>query len=812
MSTIKTSLTVLAILLAFLWPTPATGSESFQNGGQPLAATLEKGQAEISQTNILLFGALGDLAKKYLWLGLFNLYSNSYKRFKHGRKLAIYGAGRTAEDKGTKTLSQIMEQTKFCDREVQSCWEDISAFKNVASYHKTKSEEDYKMLSEKISQDLVVSGAEEKLRIIYLSVPPFAYPTILSFVHKYLRPMGKEGKLRIVFEKPFGHDRNSSQALHNLIMQYFKEREIYRIDHYLGKMAVEEIVNFREQNQDKLINLWNDDFIDSVEIVMKEKVDCKGRTEFYDEYGVVLDVMQNHMTEIFARLVMDLPKKSSDFAKLKVEALRNVASPSKDDVVLGQYSHYKEHLAVERKQKSGEKSGAKITSSMPTFAAIKMVYNSERLKKTPFYFVSGKKLNEKTGYVRINFKSLFQHHISSFENHKESNDFHISFFIHSSQHNGPAIEISQGLSDFNFKFSSKWKDFSSNGSQHLFVPRSKTDAYTFLIQKINDGDRSYFVDIDSLLESWRVWDPIQKIIKAGKVSLTEYEEGGKDDLDFYFDHKENKLKFIKDGYQGRDQDIFSTGSGFQFSALQDDHFLGNKLVTGDHESVMKNLALFLVQGINDADKNNDAFHIAFPGGSSIVPLFKHLCLLRNLFTKNHLHIWMVDERCEPLNSTKSNFKQLISGLQKCLDIPYQNLHPMHVGFGLEKCKKENAISYAEEISSWMPSMEFDFIILGVGEDGHVASLFPGDHESHESKELIIVNQNGPQNNVPLRMSISFRLINSAKKISIIATGRKKHGIVQKLKEAERKGDRFPALMVKPFNGSLIWFIDDTALN
>ena len=821
MAKIKLLLTILTILccasrciLSLLQDDSPIGSQDDLEWSK--GDNLENGASRQYQTSIVLFGALGDLSRKYLWKAFFSLFIRRYKSVEKGHQLRIYGAGRTDEVKGMRALSQIMEQTSYCDKTVAGCTKDISSFQGISSYHKTKSEDDYKVLSEKINADLVTNGATESVRIIYLSVPPFAYPTILSFVHNHMIPVDKKTKLRIVFEKPFGHNRNSSQDLHNLIIKYYEEEEIYRVDHYLGKLAVEEIFNFRKQNEHELKYLWNDEYIESVEITLKEKVDCKGRTEYYDEYGVILDIMQNHMTEIFARIIMDLPQNDSfsEFARLKLKALKNIIPPSKDDAVLGQYAEYKKHIAEDRDLKSGRENEHQISSTIPTFAAIKMSYKSEQLGKTQFYFTSGKQLNEKSGYVRVNFKSFYYQKVSHLKNFTNYDDFYITFFIHSSSHNGPVIEIAQGLKHLNFKFSSQWEDASTDETL-LLKPRLTMDAYAILIEKIDDGDKSYFVDIDSLLESWRIWDPIQTLVKRGEIPLTEYDYFKSENLDFYFDYKTNKLKFLKDDHQGTSQDsgIFSPDHSFQFSTLEDQTFLGNKLITGDPEILMENLALSIVQGINDAEGSSSTFHVAFPGGTSILPLFRRLCYMRNLFRKSHLHIWMVDERCVSLNSSKSNFNLLLDNLQKCINLPYQNLHPLPVGAGLQKCRKENAGSFAEELTSWIPSMELDFIILGVGEDGHVASLFPGDHESHQSPDWIIVNHNGPINHVSHRISMSFNLINSAKKITLIAIGPRKHGIIEALKSNNQSYiNDLPVKMVKPTKGTLTWYIDNAAFN
>ena len=794
---------------------------SSPHGDEPLAVRkLQDGEKFVErQTTILLFGALGDLAKKYLWRGFFNLYIGSYKESQNRDRIRIYGAGRTDEEKGRKTFAQIMEEASYCDKRNSECTEGLSSFEEISSYHRAKSADDYKALSDRISQEIAVKGVKEKLRIIYLSVPPFAYPQILALVHAYLRPENADTWVRIVFEKPFGHNRESSQALHSLVMKYFKEEEVYRVDHYLGKTTVEEITKFRQRNKEELSYIWNDNFIDSVEVVMKEKLDCKGRTEFYDKYGVLLDTIQNHLTEIFARLVMDLQSSSnySDFARSKLVSLQKTLSPTIDDTVVAQYADYKKHLAEEIHDKSEQNAFNNVSSPMPTFAAVRVLHDAEGFKRTPFYFISGKKLGGKAGYVKINFKSIHQYQFSAAGDENHRGGSYITFFIHHPDHNGPAIEVSSSLKRYNFQFSENWKEYVLNGTR-LLTPIKDTDAYTFLIQRINEGDRSYFVDIDGLLEAWRIWDPIQSAIRAWKMPLTEYDENKLNSLDFYHDYKDNRMKLMENhegGIEGEGRK-YTPDFPFEFSIVQNETFRGSKLVTGGLDHVMKQLALSLLEGINDAEKRGEVLHVAFPGGRSILPVFKNLCLMKNLFKKHHLHIWIVDERCVSLNSTHSNFHNLIGNLQDCLGMPHQNLHPMPVGSGMLKCKKESVIQYAEEIKTWMPSMQFDVIVLGIGADGHVASLFPGDHRSKQSLDWIIVNHSGPKQSITARISMTFRLINSAKKVILIATGQTKRRVVDDLKSQDKNEEyedgHLPAMNVKPANGTVVWFIDDVAFN
>ena len=789
--------------------------------------TTEKGQAEVAEmvgpknslTTVILFGSLGDLSTRYLWPGFYNLFLSQDKLRNEGKCLRIYATGRKDKSTGNERIAEILE-TRLCKSKAKTeeCEVEISKFKEAISYHRTKSEEDYKTFAKEIKSGMKNLGLEETLRIFYLSVPPFAYSGIMKFVHQHLRPENKTTEIRILFEKPFGQDQKSSENLHEEIMQYFTEKEVYRVDHYLGKQTVDEIVKFRGNNQDILKSFWNEKGIESVEIVMKEENDCKGRTEFYDEYGVVLDVMQNHLTEIFARLVMDIDDNATytDFVKSKIKTLKNTLSPDIGETIAGQYADYNKHYHEERTLKAKDTSENIQPSRTATFAAVKLTYDSKGWQRVPFFLISGKLLNEKSGFVKINLKSKLNFKVSETEvfGLKETKKSYLIFYIHSSMHKGPAIEISSDLQAENFKFSKDWVEGSDDSGSRVLKPIKNIDAYTFLIQKIYEGDKTYFVDIDSLLETWRIWDPFQSAIKNGKIFIKKYDKNDYEKLDFSYHQSENEMR-TKAGAQldkSTPLEDFQPDGILKVSAVNGNKFLGNDLVSGSVDNVIKSLSSVIIKNVNKAGVRNEVHHIVFPGGSSILPLLRSLCKQRKQFPTRFLHVWVLDERCVPLNDTKSNFKLLSDKLFSCLHLPYQNIHKMPVGHGDKLCKTQAAENYAQEIKDWIPSIKFDMIILGVGQDGHIASLFPKDDESLTSSKFVVVSESGPKVGISKRMSMTFKVINSAKVISVIATGEKKMEIVKILREnGGAEHPKLPIQMLQPTNGSVVWYIDDIAL-
>eukprot|EP00794_Sanderia_malayensis_P016791 gene16791-18486_t len=255
-----------------------------------------------------------------------------------------------------------------------------------------------------------------------------------------------------------------------------------------------------------------------------------------------------------------------------------------------------------------------------------------------------------------------------------------------------------------------------------------------------------------------------------------------------------------------DYDPYYVRSTQQFSSITHETFLGSKLVRGTIEYLTNNMFDEFMKEITETVRENDFYHVALPGGSSIKPMLAKLCKAKHKIDAKYLHVWIVDERCVPLNHTLSNFKLIHDNLLNCLQLPYFNIHPIRVDAA---CQYRNLQAYEEDIKSWIPSMKFNMIILGLGADGHVASLFPWDHAALNSTEAIIVTDKGPKNNVPRRVSMSFHLINSARKVIVIAAGEKKKNIIEKLKTAGyTSNEEVPVLLLRRDFKSVTWKFDE----
>lgn len=227
--------------------------------------------------SIILLGATGDLAKKYLWQGLFQLYLDEAGR---GHSFSFHGAALTAPKQGQELMAKALESLS-CPKDMapSHCAEHKDQFLQLSQYRQLKTAEDYQALNKDIEAQLQHAGLREAGRIFYFSVPPFAYEDIARNINSSCRP-GPGAWLRVVLEKPFGHDHFSAQQLATELGTFFQEEEMYRVDHYLGKQAVAQILPFRDQNRKALDGLWNRHHVERVEIIMKETVDAEDPPHF----------------------------------------------------------------------------------------------------------------------------------------------------------------------------------------------------------------------------------------------------------------------------------------------------------------------------------------------------------------------------------------------------------------------------------------------------------------------------------------------------------------------------------------------------
>lgn len=226
--------------------------------------------------------------------------------------------------------------------------------------------------------------------LFYLAVPPSAFPVVIQ----HLADSGCTSGARIVVEKPFGRDLQSARSLNALLRSVLPEADIFRIDHYLGKEAVQNLMYFRFANA-FLEPLWNRHYVSHVRVTMAEHIGVAGRGAFYEETGVVRDVIQNHLLQIISYVAMEAPTSTSPDAirDEQAQVLRNIRPLSADTVVLGQFSGYR------------QESGVSPTSRVATYAALELYVDSWRWSGVPFVIRAGKALEQTLTEVVVHLKA-----------------------------------------------------------------------------------------------------------------------------------------------------------------------------------------------------------------------------------------------------------------------------------------------------------------------------------------------------------------------------------------------------------------------
>ncbi|KAE8298447.1 GDH/6PGL endoplasmic bifunctional protein Glucose 1-dehydrogenase [Larimichthys crocea] len=757
---------------------------------------------------VVIVGGTGDLAKKYLWRGFFELYVN---KVKGGNTFSFYGGGLSPADKGKPALFEILKALS-CSKDVsqERCALLKEQFLRLTQYRELKTLENYQKLAKDIEQDLKQEGMTEAGRLFYLSVPAFAYADIADKINSSCRPTSGAW-LRVVLEKPFGHDFRSAQVLASQLGGSLKDEEMYRIDHYLGKQVVAKILPFRKENKKFLDPIWNKHHIERVEIVLKETLDAKGRIAFYDQYGVIRDVLQNHLTEVMTLLSMKLPKNLSNSEEVlnnKLQIFRSLLPVGKKQAVVGQYQAYKTEVQQELNK---TKDHVSIT---PTFAAVLAYIDDAQYEGIPILMISGKMLDERVGYARI----VFKNDIFCVQNH---NSVHckpkqIVFYFGHGSLQYPAVLVSKNLfkpvlKDAEWKEVTEHKDVNVLGlpisDYYVHTPKEQREAYSELISHIFAGRKNSFISTENLLASWGLWTPL---LSSLATSFPRIYPGGAENgdlLDICVKGKEisynSEVVIISNDQMGG-----TSAKGFQ---VMQGKFRGTDMVSAWSEELVNRLAEDLQEAAEAAVRENGVFHLALSGGSSPLALFHRLALHHFSFPWRETHVWMVDERCVPPSEAESNFNTLHDHLLQHVRIPYYNIHPMPVQLNQRLCVEEDrgALLYENEIRALVNGSSFHFVLLGVGYDSHTASLFPGSKWDEHGEKLVVMTESPAKPHQ--RMSLTFSAINQARRVAVLVMGKGKHELVTQLSRVKDNSDKWPVTGVKPASGTLVWYIDYDAL-
>ncbi len=450
-------------------------------------------------STLIIFGAGGDLAWRKIGPAMYNLYLDDWLP----ERFAIIGVD-IKEYSDDEYRNRIKGGIDQFSRRGKSKDEDWKKFAPAISYQKADftSPESYKNLS------LHIGSVEKQLggksnRIFYMAIPPRFIETIAEQLGNSGIASDKE-HARIVVEKPFGHDLESAKKLNKIICNIFDEKQIYRIDHYLGKETVQNMMAFRFANA-MFEPIWNRNYIDHVQITVAEQVGVEHRGGYYDNAGALRDMIQNHLLQLLCLIAMEPPVSfnADEVRNKKVEVLKAIRKYHPDKVinyaVRGQYGQG----WIEGTKATGYKSepGVNPESGTETFAAIKFFVDNWRWQDVPFYVRTGKSLPEKISVITIQFRPVPHRAFpaESVENWQPNR-----LILNIQPEKGIRLRFQAKRPGLKMLMNPVDMTFSYEDSYNADPP----EAYETLILDIMLGDATLFMRGDQVEAAWEVVMPI----------------------------------------------------------------------------------------------------------------------------------------------------------------------------------------------------------------------------------------------------------------------------------------------------------------
>jgi glucose-6-phosphate 1-dehydrogenase len=451
-------------------------------------ADMENGPMSCDRHLFVIFGATGDLAHRKLLPSLYRIISE------HDAAECSVLLGVSSAALSDTEFRHLVEQSLAAagvSTDAVRAWCSRMSFHSVAHGAGLG---DLRHRIERLETDHGLPGN----RVLYLALPPAAFPGTIE----RLSAAGlnrSPGWTRLVVEKPFGRDLASAEVLNSLLHRHFDESAIYRIDHYLGKETVQNLLTFRFANP-LFEHSWNRDRVAAVEITVAEDLGVGGRTGYYESAGVLRDMVQNHLTQLMTLVAMEAPSgfNARSVRNEKVQVLESIEAIDPSFVVYGRYTAGRIH--GEPVAGYLDEEGVAPDSRTPTFVGVKLSIDSWRWQGVPFYLRTGKRLPRRTTQIAVTFKPA---PICLFHGRRDDclhpnvllltlqpdEGFQLRFEV-----KRPGSPPSVATRNFTFDYAAEFES----------IP----DAYETLLFDVITGDQTLFVRGDEIESSWRLWTPI----------------------------------------------------------------------------------------------------------------------------------------------------------------------------------------------------------------------------------------------------------------------------------------------------------------
>ncbi len=440
----------------------------------------------------VVFGGTGDLMERKLLPALYRLSTGS----ENVGRTQVLGIARSTDfddESYRKWAYEALRETGLNDTDMKEWCDDHLGFQSI----RNSEEEDYRRLADRIKTVEEENGLPGN-RVFYLGLPPKAFSLVINRIGEVGLQEDAPGWTRLVVEKPIGKDLDSVQTLNKLVHRYFDEDQIYRIDHYLGKETVRNLLVYRFANT-VFESLWNRHFIDNVQITVAEDLGVGTRTEYYDRSGALRDMVQNHLTQLLTLIAME-PPTSFDPGPIrneKIKVLESIKPLSGQDVVFGQYASGRINGSSVRGYH--EEQDVPSDSTTETFVALQMEMDNWRWQGVPFYLRTGKRLPRKVTEIAVVFKRPPRSVFGKIDQEITQDVLRI------------VLQPNEGFSlYFDLKTPGTSFDLSTKPLNFRYADEFEPlpDAYETLLLDMMKGDQTLFVRADEVESSWGLYNPL----------------------------------------------------------------------------------------------------------------------------------------------------------------------------------------------------------------------------------------------------------------------------------------------------------------